>query len=370
MSFTEGGWCRFKVNDEYVTADACDLEEALEGADIARNKKGESMETIVSRYLESLELGELQQFKNMAVFPIFTSVNHGPEYLTLKEALEKKFLTVTEMSHGGSVPELMAINKGDLPVLLLDGEELSGAKQNRVLNTTILLKEHSETVIPVSCTEHGRWSYTSAQFSDSDVIMSRNIRQRKAQTVTDSLRTDSQFRANQSQVWEDIHEMASEADVHSPTGSMRDVYQSREDMLDEYLNAFTLVPHQNGILVFTNGKAAGFDVVSLESACAALHPKLVKSYAMDAYLEVKKAPKEYQISPDKAHSFLKEAAVSQEQKYQSIGHGWDYRYEGQSIVGSALVFDETVIHTAFFRAAESDKIGHMSGSRQRRGHRF
>ena len=40
-------------------------------------------------------------------------------------------------SHGGSVPELKVINKAEIPILLLDGEELVGAKQNRVLNTTM-----------------------------------------------------------------------------------------------------------------------------------------------------------------------------------------------------------------------------------------
>jgi len=57
------------------------------------------------------------------------------------------------------------------------------------------------------------------------------------------------------------------------------------------------------------------------------------------------------------------------EKYQSLGQGWDYRYEGKSIVGFALLYKETVIHTAFFGTTESRKVGHMAGPRQRRDHR-
>jgi hypothetical protein len=65
-------------------------------------------------------------------------------------------------------------------VLLLDGEELAGAKQNRVLNTTILLQENSETIIPVSCTEQGRWAYATMEFSESGNIMNRSVRSKKS----------------------------------------------------------------------------------------------------------------------------------------------------------------------------------------------
>jgi hypothetical protein len=51
------------------------------------------------------------------------------------------------------LPQHMVVNRANKPVLLIDGEELAGAKQNRVLNTSILIKEVSETKIPVSCTE-------------------------------------------------------------------------------------------------------------------------------------------------------------------------------------------------------------------------
>jgi len=49
-------------------------------------------------------------------------------------------------------------------ILILDGEELVGAKQNRVVNTTLLIAAASSTVIPVSCVEQGRWDYDSPDF--------------------------------------------------------------------------------------------------------------------------------------------------------------------------------------------------------------
>jgi len=117
------------------------------------------MEAVIAKYLEMMELGEPRQHENIAVFPLFNPLNDSPKYLALKEALEKGVLTVKEVNRGGSVPELKVLNKASVPVLLLDGEELAGAKQNRILNTTILLKEDSTTIIPVSCTEQGRWDY-------------------------------------------------------------------------------------------------------------------------------------------------------------------------------------------------------------------
>lgn len=98
-----------------------------------------NMEKAVLDYVTTLELGELQTYENMAVAPLFSPVKGGPSYVTMKEALEGGVLLVTEVGEGGSVPELKVRNSGDKPVLLLDGEEVSGAKQNRVLNTTILI---------------------------------------------------------------------------------------------------------------------------------------------------------------------------------------------------------------------------------------
>ena len=98
------------------------------------------MNPTITTYLSELHLGSMQSFQNMDVIPIFVTHNGGPEYITLKDALDKNFITITELSQSGSVPELKVINKSAHLILLIDGEELIGAKQNRVLNTSVLLR--------------------------------------------------------------------------------------------------------------------------------------------------------------------------------------------------------------------------------------
>ena len=325
------------------------------------------MDPIIKNYLLNIELGKLQSFKNMGIIPLSTSVNHDPEYITLKEALEKNQLTVKEVSHGGSVPELKVINNAEIHILLLDGEELVGAKQDRVLNTTILLKKKSETIIPVSCTEHGRWSYVSEEFTDSGTVMSPKIRMLKARSVSASLHESRQYRSDQGAVWDAIDEMSEEAGVSSSTGAMKDVFESRLKELDEYLKAFKCMPDQKGMLVLFDGAVVGLDIVSRESAYKVLHAKLVKSYAMEAILQKKENAAK--SKNDKAKAFIKEASSCGEKKYESIGNGWDYRYEGKKVVGSALLYQKKVIHMAFFRVTEGEKVGPMAGYSRRRGFR-
>jgi hypothetical protein len=224
------------------------------------------MDTIIKNYLFGFKLEAPQQHKDMIVFPLLSPLDDGLDYMILKEALEKSHLLVTEVSSGGSVPELKVVNKAAIPVLLLDGEELLGAKQNRVLNTTILVNEKSEVVIPVSCTEKGRWTYISPAFRDSDTIMSPGLRSEKASSVTTSLSSTGQYRSDQGTVWRGIDEMAEKADTVSRTGAMKDIYEQKKENLDEYLQAFHCIPGQKGFLVFLGGEPVGLDFISKEKA--------------------------------------------------------------------------------------------------------
>ena len=114
------------------------------------------MKNILIKYLETLATDAKQSHGNLAVFPLLSDAEVSLAYLVLDEALQKEAIEVAEVDESGEVSKLKVINRSDLPVLILDGEELVGAKQNRIVNTTFLIAAGSVTIIPVSCVEQGR----------------------------------------------------------------------------------------------------------------------------------------------------------------------------------------------------------------------
>ena len=82
---------------------------------------------LIKDTISGTKLGDPLTLRNMTVFPLLGQ-GITPDYLTLDEALAKKRAKITEVSEGGSVPELRFANESDMPVFLMDGEELIGAK--------------------------------------------------------------------------------------------------------------------------------------------------------------------------------------------------------------------------------------------------
>jgi len=327
------------------------------------------MHKTVKKTLEKMKRSEAQVYRDLCVFPIVARKEKGPDYLTLEEAIGAGLITITEVDEGGSVPQLMVVSIADKPVLLLDGEELQGAKQNRVLNTTVLLAPRSKTVVPVSCTEQGRWSYESKEFSASMNVMDHKIRGKKMASVSRSRRSRGTYESNQGEVWDGIACFSRDAGVHSNTGAMKDVYTERKKDYDKCLGAFPLVEGQVGLVAFVNGKPAGLDVLSSPKAFARLHDKLIKSYSSDTIMRGRK--KARKVTEEDVRGFIAQIVGSTETGHTSVSLGKDYRYSSRGVCGSALVFEDTCIHGAFFASEEQEVESDvkLSSYRMRRGFR-
>lgn len=327
------------------------------------------MAHVLIDFSADVEFGEPQSHRNIDIIPLFLKSRAETDYIMLKEAIDLGLITITELSEGGSVPELKVLNRGEKPVLILDGEELAGSKQNRVLNSSVLIKEMSETVIPVSCTEQGRWSYSSKEFRDSDVIMSKELRMKKNFSVRKNLERGAGHRSDQGEVWHSIHSQCESAGVSSSTSAMKDIHESYRSELDDVEGNFTLLPGQQGILAFINGRIVGLDAVSSEACYKKVHAKLLRSYVLDAVLG--QNAKTVISFTDLAKSFVKEIAGCDVKEFPSVSLGTDIRFENGRIFGSALQYRQTLIHTAVFARANGSRSmdGGMEGLSRRAGFR-
>jgi hypothetical protein len=323
----------------------------------------------VADWVAHARLGAPQTHRDIVIWPLFASGANGISYRTLDEAISSSQAQVTEVSESGSVPQLKVINQSPESLLILDGEELIGAKQNRVVNATLLLEARSETIIPVSCTEQGRWRHVSNAFRSSDVVMEMKVRRAKVRSVSDSLKAGSGHASDQGEVWDEIHALHAKAMHASPTNAMHDLFVERENDMRAALAAFPVEPGQHGLLVSIRGNVVGCDLLSRADAYGRLHGKLVRSYVLDALLEEPGVPK---ADEAQAREFLTSATTCREERFPSVGYGESVRLHNGQTAGAALIYEGTVIHVALFRfdadeatAAGSREMARLSQRRRR-----
>ena len=324
------------------------------------------MNKSLSKRISKAAVGPAQRFRNLTLFPLLAKDIKEPEYICMVDAItDEKSVHITEVSSGGSVPNIRVTNESDNKILILDGEELKGAKQNRVANTTILLDANSTTIIPVSCTEQGRWRSTSEKFSHSKTVMAPKVRKKKLMSVSHSLKSSPEpsYASDQGEVWDEIAVLHCKVGTQSPTGAMHDAHESRRDDLSEYKGRFETVDKQFGMLAFIDGKPAGADMLSLGRAFKKNFDILLESYAMEA-LSSSKPDSETLPEREEAEKFLENLPALEESEFESVGLGRDCRYEGSESVGAALMVDDTPVHAAFFTRDGSRDRRRPSGNGQ------
>ena len=104
----------------------------------------------------SIELLESQKYENVEAIPIKSDFFGKKDFLTLKKGYEMNLVEIKELDHS-TVNTISCKNDSVAPLILIDGDEITGAMQNRIINDTLLIPAKSTVNIPVSCTEHGRW---------------------------------------------------------------------------------------------------------------------------------------------------------------------------------------------------------------------
>jgi len=295
---------------------------------------------LIEQTIRRLKVRPAVKAESLWMYPLIDPEPASNGFQLAMDAFAEGTLQVTEVSEGGTVPTLKVNNGASTNVLLLDGEELIGAKQNRVLNVTVLIQAKMSIEVPVSCVEQGRWSYRSRKFRGADWILYADGRAKKMRNVHSSLKRG--FRdANQGEVWDGIAEKSARLSAASPTGAHEAMYAKYRGRLDEKVDRLRTVENQVGAVFAINGRITGLELLGTAEAFAGIYPKIVRSYAIDA---LDPAYSEQSTKADDVQRFLDTIAQIEAKSYDSVGLGNEVRLEGRGIVGAGLCFEDRLLH--------------------------
>lgn len=298
----------------------------------------------VHRSLASVALADPIEHDGLTVTPLVGDDDPACEYLTLDLAGGE--VEITEVSDAGSVPELRVRNRAARPVLIVDGEELVGAKQNRVINLTVLVAAQGDTTIPVSCVEAGRWRHRTRGFSAAPRTQFAEGRASRVRQVSRSLADTGERRSDQMAVWEAIASKASRMDAHSETAAMAAIYDRHAPSLEAYVERVAPVLRQRGAVYSVGGRPRGLELFDRADTFRRLAPKLTRSYAIDA-LELR-AHDVRRMDAAAAPRFVDIVRGLAPQMFGAVGEGEDVRLSGDAAIGAALVANAKVVHLAAF----------------------
>jgi hypothetical protein len=292
--------------------------------------------------LPEIQIGEPLYHESLAVFPLFSSTDDIVDYLLSGEAIKTGSVTVEEVTQGGSVPNLRVTNQSDLKVLFLEGEELRGAKQNRILNTSVLVASHSNTTIPVSCVEQGRWRYRSHQFVSGETHSSSKLRHQLKRSVSNSLKSGQGHASDQMAVWQEVGRQMTSLGSCSPTGAMADTYEEHRAKLDEFRKRLVYVTGATGVAIAVGKQVVALDLFDKPSTCQKVWDRLMTGVVMDA---LETSPSVQTAQTTDVQELLARFRAGTWAEMPAVGEGQEFRCdESQQTHASALVFGKSVLH--------------------------
>jgi len=303
---------------------------------------------IFVKHIENLKIEKGKSKKNVVIFPLVGEETlKGRHILTLDEAMEKGGLLVKELEPE-DVNRIMVQNKSSERVFIMAGEILTGSKQDRILKDDLLLPSKSgNIVVNAYCVERGRWTYKTKNFSSNKTASNISVRQQARET------------SSQGSVWSAVSETQSAAGCASDTSALNDTYKAPEvkrnidDLYGEFRNLPAQHPAMNGVAVVIGNEILCADLFGNRELFDKLWPKLLKSYLLEALS--KGGDSLPDISTKDIREYLAHVSDSSIKGSDAPGEGVLMKIESSWITGSALTFENDLVHCDIFPRSSGKK---------------
>ncbi len=273
-------------------------------------------------------------------------------FISASKAIEQKLLEVREVNEAGSVNNLLVLNKSPHFVFMTDGDILAGAKQNRVVNTSILLFPQSKTVIPVSCVEAGRWTYKTATFSKTDYVASPSLRAEKARQVNFSRKQGQGALSDQGAVWDHVAARMNLAGVSSPSSNLSDLYEKERASFESIVSGFKGNPESNGLALFRGRDFLGLDIFGRKDVIQEYLPKLIRGAAVETVgMKVKEMVSDAEASY-RTLELSDEIDAASKEEHPGVSAGKEFRFAAGKLTGFELRHNNFLIHLTALQNTE------------------
>jgi hypothetical protein len=309
--------------------------------------------------LHAVAIGAPRRAGGLVQFPLLSAVAGPPAWLTAQDAVEQFVLEAREIQDAPHVAELRLLNHFDLPVLVVSGELLIGAKSNRVVNSTLLLRPRSSLNAPVSCVEAGRWGgahHTRRVGPCAPVRLRSALTQQVSRQLEASTRVQPELSptaaryADQKEIWREVAMLLKALPEATSTLDLASAYTTRASLLEQLTAAHSSVAFQVGSIFSSPSRGIlGLELCSDPTTYNRLLPRLVQGYAIEIALPAPLGPVQ-RVTEEQARDFLCAVAETRVRSYPALGLGDELRLASADVVGSAVFLRDEVIHLCAFPA--------------------
>jgi hypothetical protein len=310
-------------------------------------------------------------YETLTVFPVLSSQEaYTADFETLDAALASGEAIVAEqgdsmrrsrngvesnptISSGPQVNQLVLVNRGKKPLLLLAGEVVSGGKQDRIIGKDRIIPVGAKPLpLDVFCVEHSRWTGGGDTFAAAKTMVHPTVREQAAvdqdqSKVWAAVRGDTAAARAQSSMSSSVELTAPQISSQqlsrvmasaAPTEGYRNIYQSAavgpsvENFALEVERRFNRATsglkgeHVVGVIVAFGGEVAWSDIFASSQLFEAYWPKLLRSYAVEAL--TRPAARE-KVSFEDARDFLRPAAGHVREETEPGVYRWQERSQGR-----------------------------------------
>ena len=291
----------------------------------------------------NFNVSEPVEKNNITAFFLSSIEKNNNKYLSFSEAIAKNQVQISEVNKKGLVTKLSVSNKSSDNIIILNGELIIGTqiRQDRIVDSTVLIPGYATVLINTFCGEQYRWSpRLSNKISTPESLYFSSGRANNAADTNTKL-------SKQCRIWSEISEKISDFNVKSFTNSVDQIYKKKKVNVEEIVNFFKIPSEAVGVVLGINNQLVNIDIFSNNCMLQIYLPKIIRSIALDSF---KKISKRSYLKKKDVHRFLRQIHQANKQKRQVVegALGEELQFNSESVAGSILYHKEQTVHFSAF----------------------